>query len=357
MLYTNTEDALCELLSRSQHKSGKVCLIIDVDTLGVVANFYADIDEKQDLHLQPSQFLVTTILHPAKEIGVSIRSAAVSAIHALSAIVNIENDTGDIPWQYACMTLPTGEVVPYDAAVMGFLHEDCYINDPTVSECGRFTVNPVETYGFTPTKGEDGKAYLVRQLDDGELRLINPTDPSKIEAGFPGNELVRLDVAGAILAKVTVDQIPTGDDYPEDILELSAKASRTPGPTPPTPDYLVHGLTGTESRADVERAINLLINEGLMAATHLEDATGAPLDGPAGAAMRIDFGSPALYEVDPATSTGKLSIPCRATGSISQDEISEALEWVMQQGQARIRVTQNPSPAVPTIDLSVTLAP
>lgn len=267
------------------------------------------------------------------------------------------------------MTLPGGEVVPYDESVMSFVHEDYYINDPTLSECGRFTVDPAEAYGFAQSTREDGVPYLSRPLPDGELRLTGPLNQGLPESENPANCLIRVAATGEVLAYARIDQIPTGEDYPDEILDLSASAMRKPAIPPAHPDYLIHGLTGKEQRHEIEHAINLLINQGLMAATDLEEETGMPLTGPAGLAMRIDIGSPFLFDVDKGSGVGQLSIPLRGTGSFEQGDLREALEWVMQQGEARVKQLSDEYPyaalakqlmlaaAIPSIDLPADPAP
>lgn len=479
MLYKNTEDALCQLLKKSEQRTGKVRLIVDLNTGAVDAQFYARIDQNQELYLHPSEYLVSTYLHPAGEAGVAIRCAATNAIDALKEVVNVDKMAADRQHLYATMTRPSGEVVPYDESVMSFLHEDFYINDPTLSQCGRFTVDPIEAYGFTSSTDENGDPCLSRPLHAGLMRLTGADGKGLPEPGSESNTLIRLDAEGHIMASASMSQIPTGDDYPDDIIELSRNAQLDPGAKverltteaevcianaggmddlsirnaffqlfdegvfqshcnqeagrkggqhdlmkmdvgfdvtvendgdrklmritvshrsglsksdvnaaiaqalqdgrlrlknapeaghvkearqlrfslgeqpidlpAPHADYLIHGLTEADTNNTVERSINLVINEGLLVATELEDANGHPMEGPAGVAMNLDIGSPVCFHRAAGASVGHLSIPLQGDNRLSGDEHLEALEWVMQQGEARVRAMDSGSPEVDLI--------
>lgn len=338
MLYKKTEAAICDFLSSSEKRHGYIQIIFNVDNLAVAARFMTEADLYEDPHLHPSEFSISCELQEAEETGVAIRAAAFNAVTMLSRIVNIAEETKDRPALYGTMTLPHGEVVPYDETVMSFLHEDCYINDPTLSECGRFTVDPLEAYGFTQAVDENGEPCLSRPLDAGELRLTGADGKGLPEQGSQSNTLIRLDADGGIMASARISQIPTGDDYPEDIQALTKEAKHQPcAPAPPQHNYVAHGLSESDSRENIQRAINLVVNEGLQAAVDLEDAHGGPVEGPAAIAIRLDIGAPIALDIDRSSGLGKLIIPLRPTAACDEGELAEALEWVMQQGEQRVR--------------------
>ncbi len=346
MLYKNTEAAICELLSGSDKKHGPIRVIFDVDTLAVSASFRDEVATKE-LHLHPSEFFVDCELRQADETGIAVRAAAFNAVAGLSESVNIEKDKGEAPSMYGTMALPGGEVVPYDESVMSFVHEDCHINDPTLSECGRFTVDPVEAYGFERALRE-GQECLVRKLHNGELQISGPASQHFTEEDKRNSTLIRLDGNGTILAYARLDLIRTGEDYPDDIVELTTKAqpleSAHEGMTLVPTNYIIHGIPAEENRETIERAINAAINAGLEVAVEQEELNGGIAEGPAGDATRLDIGTPYLFHLDSNTGTGKLIIPTRPVGKIGEFDVMETLDWVLQQGEKRAKENNPDSP-------------
>lgn len=99
------------------------------------------------------------------------------------------------------LPLEKGEAVVTDLPVLGFSINDMFISNPFLSECGRFDVDPVETYGLSLQDATE----LVRlntliaeatqaALDAGCLAIQTALD---IETGdlaslhFSGSERVR----------------------------------------------------------------------------------------------------------------------------------------------------------------------
>ncbi|HHH9443096.1 TPA: hypothetical protein ACP32N_005084 [Pseudomonas aeruginosa] len=77
-----------------------------------------------------------------------------------------------------------------------FVHDDCEIRDPTLSECGRFSVKPTE-YGFARRAGDDHNWY--RPVTKGTLVLTK-------------TQLVLVDAQGAIVAVRDIADIPMPGD-------------------------------------------------------------------------------------------------------------------------------------------------
>lgn len=84
--------------------------------------------------------------------------------------------------------LQAGEDASTGLPVLGFEHDDMFIYDPFLSECGRFAVDPVET-------------YQVSLEDAQELARLNKLIDSATQAALN---------AGC-LAIQTALHIPTGD--------------------------------------------------------------------------------------------------------------------------------------------------
>lgn len=61
--------------------------------------------------------------------------------------------------------LQQGEDASTGLAVFGFEHDGMFIHDPFVSDCGRFEVDPVQTYGIAQDEAEALRT-LNRALGD-----------------------------------------------------------------------------------------------------------------------------------------------------------------------------------------------
>lgn len=65
---------------------------------------------------------------------------------------------------------------PYDAELLSFVSDDMQIRDPFISECGRFTLDPVKDYGFAHMNTGGGCLALVLELPEGEYLMLTATD-------------------------------------------------------------------------------------------------------------------------------------------------------------------------------------
>jgi hypothetical protein len=214
MLYQSAEQALTNLILDHDGRSGAVRLVFNMDGHTVVdAHYLEEATADQDLNLQPAEFAVTVDLPDAPAPVVSVSAATMNAIAQLSQAVKVSvTDRGSLPSTYGTMfeqeRYGTLRFVPYREEILGFVHEDFMIHDPTLSQCGRFKVDPAVEYGFEAVKSSKGQGRVLERNHPhgGRLRLTCASN---------GYALDRFDESGQRVAYAFNEQIPTGDDYPE----------------------------------------------------------------------------------------------------------------------------------------------
>ena len=115
----------------------------------------------------------------------------------------------------------------YDASLLAFVFEECEIRNPYLSECGRFTVDPIEAYGFKPHHTGGGCMALVKVLEDGRQIWITDVGGSAIpEADEIDEAILGVFVGGEQLAYITLSEIPMEGDIPalnDDAKQLTVK--------------------------------------------------------------------------------------------------------------------------------------
>lgn len=111
--------------------------------------------------------------------------------------------------------------------LLRFVHEDTQICNPFESECGRFSVDPVEAYGFVVRGTGGGCEALELYLENGNvLRLTDESGMNLPDSESLGDSLIGLydqdneELACASLADVwddyqaelegTIKQSPSG---------------------------------------------------------------------------------------------------------------------------------------------------
>lgn len=119
---------------------------------------------------------------------------------------------------------------PYDPKLLAFSFEGDEIRNPFLSPCGRFSVDPIQTYGFELAFTGGGCTALVKPLEDGTYIYL--TDSSGCYAPDQNDDpeevlIGRLDQNHEQLAISSIKDIPVaGDEELEQDLE-SRKISPT----------------------------------------------------------------------------------------------------------------------------------
>lgn len=116
----------------------------------------------------------------------------------------------------------------YDANLMAFVHEECEIRNPFISECGRFAVDPAVAYGFYPHHTGGGCMALVKSLEDGRQIWLTDEGGSEIpEAHEVDSAILGVFMNGEQVAYIEIADIPMESDVPAKAAEPLKRKSTT----------------------------------------------------------------------------------------------------------------------------------
>lgn len=119
--------------------------------------------------------------------------------------------------------------VEYEPELLAFEHEGTEIRNPMLSECGRFTVDPCEAYGFELHHSGGGCMALVKELSNGDSLWLTDESGSDVpDEDDPSTNIIgRFNKDGEQVAFITMGDLPS--DEVDNTIKPKSKHDSEPG--------------------------------------------------------------------------------------------------------------------------------